>query len=143
MLISLLLVPLMGSLLLLVMPVNNPQNEEKMKVIALSTSLINLFISILLWIQFDSSVSDYQFTLEFNELSFCHFNIGIDGISLYYVLLQLLLQLIVFYFIIKIVYFFNLDNLTSNTENSSKIQFSYHIIYFLLFIFWTISPVTQ
>uniref|UniRef100_UPI0030FEAEEC NADH dehydrogenase subunit 4 n=1 Tax=Porogramme epimiltina TaxID=81058 RepID=UPI0030FEAEEC len=87
MLVSLLLVPLMGSLLLLVMPVNNPQNEEKMKVIALSTSLINLFISILLWIQFDSSVSDYQFTLEFNELSFCHFNIGIDGISLYYVLL--------------------------------------------------------
>ena len=44
MLVSLLLVPLMGSLLLLVMPVNNPQNEEKMKVIALSTSLINLFI---------------------------------------------------------------------------------------------------
>ena len=87
MLVSLLLVPLIGSLLLLVMPVNNPQNEEKMKVIALSTSLINLFISILLWIQFDSSVSDYQFTLEFNELSFCHFNIGIDGISLYYVLL--------------------------------------------------------
>ena len=87
MLVSLLLVPLMGSLLLLVMPVNNPQNEEKMKVIALSTSLINLFISILLWIKFDSSVSDYQFNLEFNELSFCHFNIGIDGISLYYVLL--------------------------------------------------------
>ena len=87
MLVSLLLVPLIGSLLLLLIPVNNPQNEEKMKVIALSTSLINLFISILLWIQFDSSVSDYQFTLEFNELSFCHFNIGIDGISLYYVLL--------------------------------------------------------
>ena len=87
MLISLLLVPLIGSLLLLLIPGNNPQNEEKMKVIALSTSLVNLFISILLWIQFDSSVSDYQFTLEFNELSFCHFNIGIDGISLYYVLL--------------------------------------------------------
>ena len=87
MLLSLLLVSLIGSLLLLLIPVNNPQNEEKMKVIALSTSLINLFISILLWIQFDSSVSDYQFTLEFKELSFCHFNIGIDGISLYYVLL--------------------------------------------------------
>nr|YP_009142664.1 NADH dehydrogenase subunit 4 [Ganoderma applanatum]AKH60741.1 NADH dehydrogenase subunit 4 [Ganoderma applanatum] len=58
-----------------------------MKVIALSTSLINLFISILLWVQFDSNISGYQFILEFNELSFCHFNIGIDGISLYYVLL--------------------------------------------------------
>ena len=87
MLISLLIVPLIGSLLLLLIPENNPKNEEKMKVIALSTSLINLFISILLWIQFDSSISDYQFILEFNELSFCHFNIGVYGISLYYVLL--------------------------------------------------------
>ena len=50
MLISLLIVPLIGSLLLLLIPENNPKNEEKMKVIALSTSLINLFISILLWI---------------------------------------------------------------------------------------------
>ncbi len=87
MLISLLIVPLIGSLLLLLIPENNPKKEEKMKVIALSTSLINLFISILLWIQFDSSISEYQFILEFNELSFCHFNIGVDGISLYYVLL--------------------------------------------------------
>lgn len=87
MLISLLLVPLIGSLLLLFIPENNSQNEGRMKVIALSTSLINLFISILLWVQFDSNISGYQFILEFNELSFCHFNIGIDGISLYYVLL--------------------------------------------------------
>ena len=87
MLISLLLIPLIGSLILLLIPENNRENEGRMKVIALSTSLLNLFISILLWIQFDSSVSSYQFTLEFNELSFCHLNIGIDGISLYYVLL--------------------------------------------------------
>ena len=86
MLVSLLIVPLIGSLLLLLIP-ENPAGEEKMKVTALSTSLVNLFISILLWVQFDSSISDYQFILEFNELSFCHFNIGIDGISLYYVLL--------------------------------------------------------
>lgn len=56
MLVSLLIVPLIGSLLLLLVPENNPKNEEKMKVIALSTSLVNLLISILLWIQFDSSV---------------------------------------------------------------------------------------
>ena len=87
MLISLLLIPLIASLLLLPIPENSFKNEERMKVIALSASLINLFISILLWIQFDSSVTGYQFTIEFNELSFCHFNIGIDGISLYYVLL--------------------------------------------------------
>ena len=63
MLISLLLVPLIGSLLLLFIPENNSQNEGRMKVIALSTSLINLFISILLWVQFDSNISGYQFIL--------------------------------------------------------------------------------
>ena len=87
MLISLLIVPLIGSLLLLFIPENINNNEEKMKVIALSTSLVNLILSIFLWIEFDSNVMDYQFVLEFNQLSFCHFNIGIDGISLYYVLL--------------------------------------------------------
>ena len=87
MLVSLLIVPLIGSLLLLFINENSDKNAERMKVIALSTSLINLLISILLWIEFDSSSSNYQFILEFNELSFCHFNIGVDGISLYYVLL--------------------------------------------------------
>ena len=87
MLISLLIVPLIGSLLILFIPENTNKNEEKMKVIALSTALINLFISIILWIQFDSSISNYQFILEFDKINFCHFNIGVDGISLYYVLL--------------------------------------------------------
>ena len=84
----LLIVPLIGSLLILLIPDNTtPKNENKMKLIAVSTSLINLIISILLWVEFDSSQSGYQFIYEFGTVSFCHFNIGIDGISLYYVLL--------------------------------------------------------
>ena len=87
MLISLLLIPLIGSIILLLVPENSPKNIEKMRVIAIVTSLVNFFISILIWIKFDSSVIDYQFVSEFNQYTFCHFNIGIDGISLYYVLL--------------------------------------------------------
>jgi NADH-ubiquinone oxidoreductase chain 4 len=63
------------------------KNQVKLKQIALTTSLINLFISIFIWFQFDSNTSQYQFIYEFNQLSFCHFNLGIDGISLYFVLL--------------------------------------------------------
>ena len=48
MLVSLLIVPLIGSLLLLFINENSDKNAERMKVIALSTSLINLLISILL-----------------------------------------------------------------------------------------------
>ena len=58
-----------------------------MKNISLATSLVNLLISIIIWLEFDSNTTSYQFLSEFNQLSFCHFNIGIDGISLYYVLL--------------------------------------------------------
>nr|BBE24808.1 NADH dehydrogenase subunit 4 [Grifola frondosa] len=83
----LLIVPIIGAILLLPIQGNNIKNEIKMKTIALSTSLINFIISIFLWIEFDSSINDYQFIYEFNKLSFCHFNIGIDGVSLFYVLL--------------------------------------------------------
>ena len=83
----LLITPLIGSLLLLLIQENTIENKDKIKYIALSTSLVNLIVSIFLWVQFDSSTSDYQFVYEFTKLSFCHFNLGVDGISLYYVLL--------------------------------------------------------
>lgn len=58
-----------------------------MKNIALITSLINLIVSMIIWIEFDSSTSQYQFVSEFNHLSFFHFNVGIDAISLPFVLI--------------------------------------------------------
>lgn len=87
MLTLLLLIPIIGSMLLLPVSDNGLQSQSKMKKIALLTSLINFTLSIYLWLQFDSSISQYQFVSEFNELSFCHLNIGVDGISIYFVLL--------------------------------------------------------
>ena len=66
---------------------NNTLDNIKIKKIALITSLINFFISIIIWLQFDSSSMDYQFVYETKELNFLHFNLGLDGISLYFVLL--------------------------------------------------------
>ena len=83
MLSLLLLIPILGSIILLFVE----DNSDKLKTIALSTSLLNLALSIYLWIQFDSSTSQYQFVYDFKELSFCHFNIGVDGLSIYFVLL--------------------------------------------------------
>lgn len=84
----LLLVPILGSLIIL--PMSSPatvESQNKMKKIALTTSLINFFISLFIWYQFDSSLTEYQFVSEFNQLNFCHLNFGVDGISLYFVLL--------------------------------------------------------
>ena len=82
----LILIPLLGSLIILPMS-DTLESHSQMKKIALTTSLINFFISLSIWHHFDSSTSQYQFVSEFNQLNFCHLNFGIDGISLYFVLL--------------------------------------------------------
>ena len=89
MLIVLLLIPLLGSLIILSMSNTlESKNQGAMKKIALTTSLINFFISLFLWYEFDSScATQFQFVSEFNQLNFCHLNFGVDGISLYFVLL--------------------------------------------------------
>jgi NADH-ubiquinone oxidoreductase chain 4 len=87
MLSLLLLIPIIGSLLLLTIPENSIENKIRMKRITLISMIINFLISIYIWLEFDSSTSQYQFVYEFINLSYCHLNIGIDGISLYFVLL--------------------------------------------------------
>lgn len=96
MLTLLLIVPLIGSLLLLPFNENSNNSESlilsrnKMRQIALAASLINLIISVVLWIQFDSSTSQYQFVTnivpELGSTSLS-INIGVDSLSIYFVLL--------------------------------------------------------
>jgi proton-translocating NADH-quinone oxidoreductase chain M len=89
----LILIPIIGSLLLLPIGLGEEgedslnRNNNQMKRIALTTSLINFFVSLFIWYQFDSNTTQYQFVSEFNTLNFCHLHFGIDGLSLYFVLL--------------------------------------------------------
>jgi NADH-ubiquinone oxidoreductase chain 4 len=87
MLTALLIIPLIGSFALLPISEATAEGTTRMKRIALFTAMVNFFVSIVLWGEFDSITSQYQFVQEFNSLSFCHFHIGVDGISLYFVLL--------------------------------------------------------
>nr|YP_009710766.1 NADH dehydrogenase subunit 4 [Amanita thiersii]QFZ98715.1 NADH dehydrogenase subunit 4 [Amanita thiersii] len=87
MLTSLILIPIIGSFLILLVSDETIKNQHQMKQIALTTSLINFFISLFIWYQFDSNTTQFQFVSEFNQLNFCHLNFGVDGISLYFVLL--------------------------------------------------------
>nr|YP_009870405.1 NADH dehydrogenase subunit 4 [Omphalotus japonicus]QKJ84728.1 NADH dehydrogenase subunit 4 [Omphalotus japonicus] len=80
----LLLIPIIGSILLI--PINENSNQLKMKQIALTTSLIN-YLSLFMWYQFDSNITQYQFVSEFNHLNLYHLNFGVDSISIYFVLL--------------------------------------------------------
>nr|YP_010697781.1 NADH dehydrogenase subunit 4 [Porodaedalea niemelaei]WCF76677.1 NADH dehydrogenase subunit 4 [Porodaedalea niemelaei] len=114
MLSLLLIIPIIGSITVLL--VTDGPSGDKSKKIALSTSLINLVLSIYLWIQFDSSTSQYQFVYSFKELSYCHLNIGVDGLSIYFVLLTT--------FITPIALLSNYNNINNNLK--------YFLISFLL-----------
>ena len=103
----LLLIPIIGSLVILPMS-NTIESQNQMKKIALTTSLINFFISLFIWYQFDSSQTQYQFVSEFNQLNFCHLNFGIDGISLYFVLLTT--------FVTPVALLSNYTNITTNLK---------------------------
>ena len=116
MLTLLLIIPLVGALMLAPMQGNTVQSESQMKRLALGTSLINFVLSIVLWGEFDSSTSEYQFTQEFNQVNFCHLHIGVDGISLYFILLTT--------FITPICILSNWDNI--------KEQLKYFLMCFLV-----------
>ena len=118
----LILIPIIGSLLLLPIgsfsPTQNVQiqggevslnkNNLKMKRIALTTSLINFFVSLFIWYQFDSNTSQYQFVYEFNQLNFCHLHFGVDGLSLYFVILTT--------FVTPIALLSNYTNISTNIK---------------------------
>lgn len=66
------------------------RQNSNLKKIAIITSLINFFISIILWIKFDSNYIGYQFITSLNlieNIEFIQLNLGVDGLSLFFVLL--------------------------------------------------------
>ena len=83
MLTLLILIPIIGALIII--PMND--QYDQMKKIALNTTILNFIISLFIWFNFDSNTTQYQFVTEFNTLDFCHLNFGVDGISLYFLLL--------------------------------------------------------
>jgi NADH-ubiquinone oxidoreductase chain 4 len=60
---------------------------RRIKKIALSTSIFNLFISLIVFILFDFSSNQFQFVQENHEISYFDFYLGLDGLSIYFVML--------------------------------------------------------
>jgi len=83
MLTALLIIPILGVIGILFLG----NNTILQKNIALGISLINFIFSLVLWGEFDSNYNGFQFVQEFIQISFCHFHVGVDGISIFFVLL--------------------------------------------------------
>nr|YP_009262071.1 NADH dehydrogenase subunit 4 [Chrysoporthe austroafricana]AMX22146.1 NADH dehydrogenase subunit 4 [Chrysoporthe austroafricana] len=92
-------------------------NNVYYKIIALGTSVINLIISLIIYISFDFSSNQFQFVQEHYDMSYFDIYLGIDGLSIYFVLLTTIIMPIAL-----------LSNWNSITENIK----SYLIIMLLL-----------
>jgi NADH-ubiquinone oxidoreductase chain 4 len=60
---------------------------RRVKTIALSTSIINMFISLIVFILYDFSSNQFQFVQEYHEINSFDFYLGLDGLSIYFVML--------------------------------------------------------
>jgi len=85
-LLSLVAIPLIGIIILFFIP---DTNSDLQKNVGLSTSLLTFLLSILLWLKFDMSTPKYQFVEKFFSVPYSnmHIYVGVDGISLFFILL--------------------------------------------------------
>jgi len=80
----LVLLPLLGIIFLSSINRNKINN---IKTFSLFIAILNLCVSLLIYILFDNSNVDYQFIQEITEINGLNIYIGIDGISIYFILL--------------------------------------------------------
>lgn len=62
------------------------------KKIGLITSIVNLFVSIVVFLLFNFSSNQYQFVQEYHSINNIDFYLGVDGISMYFVLLTTIIM---------------------------------------------------
>lgn len=64
-------------------------NRELVRRISLYTALLTFIISLLLWVNFDQSTAKFQFLQTYSWIPFVNINftLGIDGISLFFIIL--------------------------------------------------------
>jgi NADH-ubiquinone oxidoreductase chain 4 len=119
-LLLLLLIPILGIFVISISTFYDYLSDRKIKqikFIALTTSIINLIVSLVIFILFDFSSNQFQFVQEYHQINSFDIYLGLDGLSIYFVLLTTI-----------IIPISLLSNWTSITENIR----SYVIIILLL-----------
>ncbi|QLI74830.1 NADH dehydrogenase subunit 4 (mitochondrion) [Metarhizium brunneum] len=89
---SLLAVPLIGTIIVSSIDSYKKSTEVYTKTIALIASVINLIISLVMFILFNNSTNQFQFVQEHYNVQLFDIYLGVDGISVYFVLLTTLIM---------------------------------------------------
>jgi proton-translocating NADH-quinone oxidoreductase chain M len=89
-LLYVLLLPLLTTFLITLIPINK---QKTLKIVALNGSCLTFIFSLGLWIVFSKAIGKFQFVTKILWISVLNLNftLGIDGISLFFVLLTTLL----------------------------------------------------
>ncbi len=114
---SLLIIPIIGTILISNIDSYKKSSVVYTKIIALITSVINLIVSLIILITFNNSTNQFQYVQEHYNVQLFDIYLGVDGISIYFILLTTIIMPIA---------------LLSNWESIQENIKSYFIIMLLL-----------
>ena len=88
-LVLLLIIPLLGILCIFATMSYEITSAyvKQIKMIALIASILNLLLSLVIFILFDYSINQFQFVQEYHQINTFDIYLGLDGLSIYFVLL--------------------------------------------------------
>jgi len=95
-LLTLILMPLYGIFLIVSQFSYNKTDEHEnlklLKIISLAVTILDLIISLVIWLLFNNTSKHFQFVQEHYVIGYYDFYLGIDGLSIYFVLLTTLIM---------------------------------------------------
>ena len=85
---AIIFIPLIGSFFIFITKGSQKIVEKNSKYVAIFSSLANFFLALFIWFSFDTSTADFQFVEERTWINgFINYQLGIDGISILFILL--------------------------------------------------------
>ena len=86
--------PLVGALMIMLIPTDNAVAERNIKNVALFTTVITFIASLYIWVNFDETNAGFQFVERYEWIgSFMSYHMGVDGISMLFVILLSLIHI--------------------------------------------------
>jgi NADH-ubiquinone oxidoreductase chain 4 len=89
---SLVIIPLIGTILVSGIDTYKKNSIHFSKIIALIVSILNLIVSLVIFLFFNSSTNQFQFVQEHYNIQLFDIYLGVDGISIFFVLLTTIIM---------------------------------------------------
>lgn len=84
--------PLFGTSIIFIFFTNKTEiNVKALKITTLFVTVLDLFLSLIVWFLFDNSSKHFQFVQEHYTVGHYDLYLGLDGLSIYFVLLTTLI----------------------------------------------------